>query len=64
MMDEFPKALPVSSRGEWYQGWPLIPWLAAKTSKCRIGMSITDTPYPRGSSPPSSPRWTTFPTDG
>ncbi len=45
MMDEFPKALPVSAHGQWYQGWPLIPWLAAKTSKCRIGMSITDTPY-------------------
>jgi alkanesulfonate monooxygenase SsuD/methylene tetrahydromethanopterin reductase-like flavin-dependent oxidoreductase (luciferase family) len=45
MMDEFPKQLPVSSRGEWYQGWPLIPWLAAKTQKVRIGMSITDTPY-------------------
>jgi len=37
--------LPVSSRGEFLQGWPLIPWLAAKTSKVRIGMSITDTPY-------------------
>ncbi len=24
---------------------PLIPWLAAKTTKVRIGMSITDTPY-------------------
>lgn len=45
MMDGFPKQLPVSARGEWFQGWPLIPWLAAKTSKCRIGMSITDTPY-------------------
>ena len=45
MMEEFPKALPVSSRGEWFQGWPLIPWLAAKTTKVRIGMSITDTPY-------------------
>jgi alkanesulfonate monooxygenase SsuD/methylene tetrahydromethanopterin reductase-like flavin-dependent oxidoreductase (luciferase family) len=45
MMDEFPPQLPVSSRGEWYQGWPLIPWLAAKTEKVRIGMSITDTPY-------------------
>src|ERR1700754_5115517 len=45
MMDEFPTQLPVSSRGEWYQGWPLIPWLAAKTEKVRIGMSITDTPY-------------------
>ena len=45
MMTEFPKALPVSSRGQWFQGWPLIPWLAAKTSKVRIGMSITDTPF-------------------
>ena len=45
MMKEFPKQLPVSARGQWYQGWPLIPWLAAKTSTCRIGMSITDTPY-------------------
>jgi alkanesulfonate monooxygenase SsuD/methylene tetrahydromethanopterin reductase-like flavin-dependent oxidoreductase (luciferase family) len=45
MMDEFPKQLPVSSGGAWYQGWPLIPWLAAKTQKLRIGMSITDTPY-------------------
>lgn len=45
MMTEFPKSLPVSSRGNWFQGWPLLPWLAAKTSKVRIGMSITDTPY-------------------
>ncbi len=45
MMDEFPKALPVTARGQWFQGWPLIPWLAAKTSKVRIGMSIIDTPY-------------------
>ncbi len=45
MMDGFPKQLPVSARGQWLQGWPLIPWLAAKTSKVRIGMSITDTPY-------------------
>ena len=45
MMDGFPKQLPVSSKGEFLQGWPLIPWLAAKTSKVRIGMSITDTPY-------------------
>ena len=45
MMKEFPLQMPVSSRGKWFQGWPLIPWLAAKTSKCRIGMSITDTPY-------------------
>ncbi|MFC5995948.1 LLM class flavin-dependent oxidoreductase [Pseudonocardia hispaniensis] len=45
MMPGLPKALPVSSRGEWLQGMPLIPWLAAKTSKVRIGMSIIDTPY-------------------
>jgi dimethylsulfone monooxygenase len=45
MIDEFPTQLPVPSRGERYQGWPLIPWLAAKTQKVRIGMSITDTPY-------------------
>lgn len=50
MMEGFPKALPVSSRGEWLQGMPLLPWLAAKTTWLRIGMSITDTPYraPRG----------------
>jgi alkanesulfonate monooxygenase SsuD/methylene tetrahydromethanopterin reductase-like flavin-dependent oxidoreductase (luciferase family) len=45
MMPGLPKALPVAARGEWFQGMPLIPWLAAKTSKVRIGMSITDTPY-------------------
>jgi alkanesulfonate monooxygenase SsuD/methylene tetrahydromethanopterin reductase-like flavin-dependent oxidoreductase (luciferase family) len=45
MMHELPKALPVSSRGQFLQGMPLIPWLAAKTSKVRIGMSIIDTPY-------------------
>ncbi|MCY4518496.1 MAG: LLM class flavin-dependent oxidoreductase [Acidimicrobiaceae bacterium] len=45
MMEQFPTQLPVTARGQWFQGWPLIPWLAAKTSKCRIGMSITDTPY-------------------
>ncbi|MBA4020908.1 MAG: LLM class flavin-dependent oxidoreductase [Gordonia sp.] len=45
MMHELPKQLPVSSRGEFLQGFPLIPWLAAKTSKVRIGMSIIDTPY-------------------
>ena len=33
MIPGFPKQLPVSSRGEFLQGWPLIPWLAAKTSK-------------------------------
>lgn len=45
MMQEMPRQLPVSSRGEFLQGMPLIPWLAAKTSKVRIGMSIIDTPY-------------------
>jgi alkanesulfonate monooxygenase SsuD/methylene tetrahydromethanopterin reductase-like flavin-dependent oxidoreductase (luciferase family) len=45
MMEGLPKALPVSSRGEFLQGMPLIPWLAAKTTKVRIGMSIIDTPY-------------------
>jgi alkanesulfonate monooxygenase SsuD/methylene tetrahydromethanopterin reductase-like flavin-dependent oxidoreductase (luciferase family) len=45
MMQEFPRGMPVASNGTWFQGWPLIPWLAAKTSKVRIGMSITDTPY-------------------
>ena len=45
MMTEFPKQMPVAARGQWYQGYPLIPWLAAKTSKLRIGMSIIDTPY-------------------
>jgi alkanesulfonate monooxygenase SsuD/methylene tetrahydromethanopterin reductase-like flavin-dependent oxidoreductase (luciferase family) len=45
MMEQFPTQMPVSSRGQWLQGWPLIPYLAATTSKVRIGMSITDTPY-------------------
>lgn len=45
LMAELPKALPVSSRGQFLQGMPLIPWLAAKTSKVRIGMSVIDTPY-------------------
>ena len=45
MMDQFPKQLPVSAHGEWLHGMPLIPWLAAKTTKLRIGMSVIDTPY-------------------
>ena len=45
MMHELPKQLPVSSKGDFLQGFPLLPWLAAKTSKVRIGMSIIDTPY-------------------
>jgi len=45
MMEGFPTQLPVASSGQWFQGWPLLPWLAARTTKLRIGMSITDTPY-------------------
>jgi FMNH2-dependent dimethyl sulfone monooxygenase len=45
MMEQFPLQMPVAARGQWFQGWPLLPWLAARTSKVRIGMSITDTPY-------------------
>jgi dimethylsulfone monooxygenase len=45
MMEQFPLQMPVSARGQWLQGWPLLPWLAARTAKVRIGMSITDTPY-------------------
>ena len=45
MIEEMPRQLPVSARGQWLQGMPLIPWLAAKTTTVRIGMSIIDTPY-------------------
>jgi alkanesulfonate monooxygenase SsuD/methylene tetrahydromethanopterin reductase-like flavin-dependent oxidoreductase (luciferase family) len=45
MMTDFPNIMPVISRGKWFQGMTLIPWLAAKTRKVRIGMSIIDTPY-------------------
>jgi alkanesulfonate monooxygenase SsuD/methylene tetrahydromethanopterin reductase-like flavin-dependent oxidoreductase (luciferase family) len=45
LIEGFPRGLPVSSRGEFLQGMPLIPWLAAKTSRVRIGMSIIDTPF-------------------
>ena len=45
MMEQFPLQMPVASKGKWFQGWPLLPWLAARTEKVRIGMSITDTPY-------------------
>jgi len=44
-MKEFPHGMPVPSRGEFLQGMPLIPYLAAKTKKVRIGMSLIDTPY-------------------
>ncbi|PWJ25316.1 alkanesulfonate monooxygenase SsuD/methylene tetrahydromethanopterin reductase-like flavin-dependent oxidoreductase (luciferase family) [Branchiibius hedensis] len=45
MMDGLPNQIPVQSRGGFFQGWPLMPWLAAKTSTIRIGMSIINTPY-------------------
>jgi alkanesulfonate monooxygenase SsuD/methylene tetrahydromethanopterin reductase-like flavin-dependent oxidoreductase (luciferase family) len=45
MMEQFPLQMPVIAKGKWFQGWPLLPWLAAKTKKVRIGLSITDTPY-------------------
>ena len=45
MMTDFPPIMPVIARGEWFQGFPLLPWLAAKTTRLRIGMSIIDTPY-------------------
>src|SRR5690348_11682242 len=44
-MKEFPRALPVASRGEWLQGLPLIPYLAGITDKIRVGVSVIDTPY-------------------
>jgi alkanesulfonate monooxygenase SsuD/methylene tetrahydromethanopterin reductase-like flavin-dependent oxidoreductase (luciferase family) len=45
MMEGLPNGLPVVARGKWLQGYPLLPWLAAKTSKIRFGMSITNTPF-------------------
>lgn len=44
-MKEFPKALPVSSQGEYLQGLPLIPYLAAKTKRIRLGVSIIVTAF-------------------
>jgi len=44
-MKEFPNALPVSARGEYLQGPPLIPYLAAITKKVRLGVSIIVTPF-------------------
>jgi alkanesulfonate monooxygenase SsuD/methylene tetrahydromethanopterin reductase-like flavin-dependent oxidoreductase (luciferase family) len=43
--DRVPPGMPVISRGKWFQGMTLIPWLAAKTRRLAIGMSIIDTPY-------------------
>jgi alkanesulfonate monooxygenase SsuD/methylene tetrahydromethanopterin reductase-like flavin-dependent oxidoreductase (luciferase family) len=39
-IEEMGHALPVSSRGEFLHGLPLIPYLAAKTNKVRLGVSI------------------------
>ena len=44
-MKEFPNGLPVIARGEWFQGMPLVPYLAGITKKIRIGTSVIDTPY-------------------
>lgn len=44
-VEGFPRAVPVPSRGGWLQGLPLLPWLAAKTSRLRIGMSVIVTPF-------------------
>ena len=44
-MKEFPRALPVASRGEFLHGLPLIPYLAAITKRVRLGVSVIDTPY-------------------
>jgi alkanesulfonate monooxygenase SsuD/methylene tetrahydromethanopterin reductase-like flavin-dependent oxidoreductase (luciferase family) len=45
MIEEFPRQIPLTSRGGFLQGWPIVPWLAAKTTRIRIGMSIMNTPY-------------------
>jgi alkanesulfonate monooxygenase SsuD/methylene tetrahydromethanopterin reductase-like flavin-dependent oxidoreductase (luciferase family) len=45
MMEGLPHGIPVNSRGEFFQGWPLMPWLLAKTTKIRMGMSVINTPY-------------------
>jgi alkanesulfonate monooxygenase SsuD/methylene tetrahydromethanopterin reductase-like flavin-dependent oxidoreductase (luciferase family) len=45
MMEGLPHQIPVESRAPFLQGWPLIPWLLARTSKIRMGMSVINTPY-------------------
>jgi alkanesulfonate monooxygenase SsuD/methylene tetrahydromethanopterin reductase-like flavin-dependent oxidoreductase (luciferase family) len=45
MMEGLPHGIPVNARGDFYQGWPLIPWLLAKTTKIRMGMSVINLPY-------------------
>lgn len=42
---ELPRSLPVSSRGQFFHGMPLIPYLSAVTKKIRLGTSIIVTPY-------------------
>ncbi len=44
-LPEFPRSLPISSRGQFLQGLPLVPYLAAITKKIRVGVSVIDTPY-------------------
>lgn len=44
-MKEFPRSVPVVSRGEFLHGLPLIPYLAAITKHVRLGVSIIVTPY-------------------
>lgn len=44
-MKEFPRSMPVPSRGEFLHGLPLIPYLAAMTKRIRLGVSIIVTPY-------------------
>jgi alkanesulfonate monooxygenase SsuD/methylene tetrahydromethanopterin reductase-like flavin-dependent oxidoreductase (luciferase family) len=44
-MKEFPRSLPVAARGEFLHGLPLIPYLAAKTKRVRLGVSVIVTPY-------------------
>ena len=66
MMEQFPTAMPVSARGKWFQGWPLIPWLAAKTSKVpdRHEHHRHAVPRARACSPPRSPPSTSCRTAG
>lgn len=40
-----PRSLPVSSKGSFLHGLPLVPYLAALTKTIRLGTSIIVTPY-------------------
>ena len=53
--------MPVVARGKWFQGMPLIPWLAAKTTEGahRDEHHRHAVPRARRCSPPSSRRRTT-----